>query len=59
MMTGFEEQNLTINDVTDKTQAIASSIEQSNVAVNEVTVTVEHLQQRTERLKSPVEQFKS
>ena len=40
-MTGFEEQNLTINDVTDKTQAIASGIEESNVAVNEVTVTVE------------------
>ena len=47
MMTGFEEQNLTINDVTDKTQAIASGIEESNVAVNEVIVTVEHLQQRT------------
>ena len=55
MMTNFEEQYHTIQDVADKTQAIASGIEESNVAVNEVTVTVDHLQERTEKLKILVE----
>ena len=59
MMSGFEEQHHTIQDGTDKTQAIASGIEESNVAVSEVTVTVDHLQERTEKLKTLVEQFKS
>ena len=58
-MTNFEEQYHTIQDVADKTQAIASGIEESNVAVNEVNNTVSHIQQRTERLKHLIEQFKT
>ena len=58
MMSGFEEQHHTIQDVTDKTQAIASGIEESNAAVSEISITVDHLQERTEALKTLVGQFK-
>ncbi len=49
----------TIQDVSDKTQVIASGVEESNAAVNEVTLTVTHLQEMTEKLKMMVERFKS
>ncbi len=49
----------TIQSVGDKTQAVASGVEESNAAVSEVTITVSHLQEMTEKLKSMVERFKS
>ena len=53
------EQNLLIQDVDDKTQIIASGVEESNSAVSEVTSTVSHLQERAEQLKNIVKQFKA
>ena len=58
LMDGFRAQHNTVQNVTDKTQAIASGIEESNAAVNEISITVEHLQERTEALKKLVDQFK-
>ena len=58
LMDGFNLQHQTVQSVTDKTQAIASGIEESNAAVNEISITVEHLQKRTEALKNLVGQFK-
>ena len=58
LMEGFNVQHQTVQNVTDKTQAIASGIEESNAAVNEISLTVEHLQERTEALKNLVGQFK-
>ncbi len=58
LMEGFNEQHQTVQNVTDKTQAIASGIEESNAAVNEISITVDHLQERTEALKRLVGQFK-
>ena len=53
------EQYATIQTVVDNAQVIAAGIEESNAAVNEVNNTVSHIQQRTERLKSLIEQFKT
>ena len=58
LMEGFNVQHQTVQNVTDKTQAIASGIEESNAAVNEISITVDHLQERTEALKILVGQFK-
>ena len=58
LMEGFNVQHQTVQNVTDKTQAIASGIEESNAAVNEISITVDHLQERTEALKTLVGQFK-
>ena len=66
LMEGFNIQHQTVQSVTDKTQAIvtdktqaiASGIEESNAAVNEISITVDHLQERTEALKRLVGQFK-
>ena len=58
LMEGFNVQHQTVQSVTDKTQAIASGIEESNAAVNEISITVDHLQERTEALKTLVGQFK-
>ena len=49
----------TIQAVGDKTQVVASGVEESNAAVSEVTITVSHLQEMTEKLKAMVERFKS
>ncbi|MDE7314841.1 MAG: MCP four helix bundle domain-containing protein [Mucispirillum sp.] len=56
---GVSEQNCLIQDVDDKTQIVASGIEESNSAVSEVALTVSHLQERAEQLKNIVKQFKS
>jgi methyl-accepting chemotaxis protein len=48
-----------INEISDNTQALASGIEQSVHAVNEVSITVAHLQKRAEELKQTVAQFKA
>ncbi len=52
------DQYVTIQSVVDNAQVVAAGIEESNAAVNEVNNTVSHLQQRTERLKNLIEQFK-
>ncbi len=51
LMEGFNIQHQTVQNVNDKTQVIASGIEESNAAVNEISITVDHLQERTEALK--------
>ncbi len=58
LMEGFNIQHQTVQNVNDKTQVIASGIEESNAAVNEISITVDHLQERTEALKRLVGQFK-
>ncbi len=58
VMEGFNIQHQTVQNVNDKTQVIASGIEESNAAVNEISITVDHLQERTEALKILVGQFK-
>ncbi len=52
------EQYVTIQSVVDNAQVIAAGLEESNAAVNEVNNTVSHIQQRTDNLKSLIEQFK-
>ena len=52
------EQYITIQSVVDNAQVIAAGLEESNAAVNEVNNTVSHIQQRTDNLKSLIEQFK-
>ncbi len=52
------DQYVTIQSVVDNAQVVAAGIEESNAAVNEVNNTVSHLQQRTERLKRLIEQFR-
>ena len=54
LMEGFNIQHQTVQNVNDKTQVIASGIEESNAAVNEISITVDHLQERTEDRKSVV-----
>ena len=56
---GVSEQNCLIQDIDDKTQVVASGVEESNSAVSEVALTVSHLQERAEQLKNIVKQFKS
>ena len=56
---GVSEQNCLIQDIDDKTQIVASGVEESNSAVSEVALTVSHLQERAEQLKNIVRQFKS
>ena len=53
------DQYITIQSVVDNAQVVAAGIEESNAAVNEVNNTVSHIQQRTERLKNLIEQFKT
>ncbi len=52
------DQYVTIQSVVDNAQVVAAGIEESNAAVNEVNKTVSHMQQRTERLKKLIEQFR-
>ncbi|MDR2869997.1 MAG: methyl-accepting chemotaxis protein [Deferribacteraceae bacterium] len=47
-----------MNEMSDNTQGLASGIEESVHAVNEVSATVSHLQQQAEQLKSIVSQFR-
>ncbi len=44
--------------VSDKSQNIASGIEESNAAVEQVVITINHLQERAEKLKALVSRFK-
>lgn len=58
VMESVSHQFEVVQTVGDKTQSIASGIEESNVAVTEVTTTVAHLQERAEKLKTLVGRFK-
>ncbi len=44
--------------VSDKAQSISAGIEESDAAVEQVVLTINHLQERAERLKSLVSRFK-
>ena len=53
-----EEQNNSIQDVTNNTGSISAGIAQSNVAISEVTKTIDHLQIKTTNLEQILNQFK-
>ena len=53
-----EEHNTSIQDVTNNTGSISAGISQSNVAIGEVTKTIDHLQQKTTNLEQILNQFK-
>ena len=53
-----EEQNNSIQDVTNNTGSISAGISQSNVAIGEVTKTIDHLQVKTTNLEHILSQFK-
>ncbi|MDR2883712.1 MAG: methyl-accepting chemotaxis protein [Deferribacteraceae bacterium] len=55
---GIGDQSNMVESANDNTQAIASGIEESVHAVEEVTKTVSHLQQKAELLKGIVSKFK-
>ena len=53
-----DRQNNSIQDVTNNTGSINAGITQSNVAILEVTKTIDHLQQKTSDLEKILDQFK-
>ena len=53
-----ERQNNSIQDVTNNTGSINAGITQSNVAILEVTKTIDHLQHKTSDLEKILDQFK-
>lgn len=53
------EQNCLIQDVDDKTQIVASGIEESNSAVNQVNATLADLGRRADQLRQLVSTFKA
>lgn len=55
---GISDQFNMVQTINDNTQALASGIEESVHAVNEVSKTVAHLQKRAETLKNIVAKFK-
>jgi methyl-accepting chemotaxis protein len=55
---GIGEQFTMIQSINDNTQALASGIEESVQVVSEITLTVNHLQQRADTLKQIVARFK-
>jgi methyl-accepting chemotaxis protein len=55
---GINDQFTMIQSINDNTQGLASGIEESVQVVSEVTMTVNHLQQRADTLKSIVAKFK-
>jgi methyl-accepting chemotaxis protein len=55
---GINDQFTMIQSINDNTQGLASGIEESVQVVSEVTVTVNHLQQRADTLKQIVAKFK-
>jgi methyl-accepting chemotaxis protein len=54
----INDQFTMIQSINDNSQGLASGIEESVHVVSEVTVTVNHLQQRADTLKSVVAKFK-
>ncbi|MDR2400978.1 MAG: methyl-accepting chemotaxis protein [Deferribacteraceae bacterium] len=55
---GINDQFTMIQSINDNTQGLASGIEESVQVVSEVTITVNHLQQRADTLKQIVAKFK-
>ena len=53
-----DNQYNSIQSVADKAQAVAAGVEESNAAVEQVIITVCHLQERAEKLKMLVSRFK-
>ena len=53
-----DRQNNSIQDVTNNTGSINAGITQSNVAISEVTKTIDHLQHKTSDLEKILDQFK-
>ena len=53
-----DRQNNSIQDVTNNTGSINAGITQSNVAILEVTKTIDHLQHKTSDLEKILDQFK-
>ena len=51
-------QYTSMQEISDKAQTIAAGIEESDAAVDQVVVTINHLQERAERLKMLVSRFK-
>lgn len=54
----ISEQITTLNSVTTEVQGIASSVEQSSNAINDVTMTLAEQDKQTEELKEMVNRFK-
>ncbi|WP_022850735.1 methyl-accepting chemotaxis protein [Limisalsivibrio acetivorans] len=54
-----QEQTTTIVSINDNTQAISSGLEQSSVAMQEITHTISDLQQQAEELSQLVSKFKT
>ena len=55
---GMDEEYSTVQTVHETSTSIATGIEESSNAVNEVTRTIEHLQARVENLKMMMSKFK-
>lgn len=55
---GMDEEYSTVQTVHETSTSIATGIEESSNAVNEVTRTIEHLQERVENLKMMMSKFK-
>ncbi len=55
---GMDEEYSTVQTVHETSTSIATGIEESSNAVNEVTKTIEHLQERVENLKMMMSKFK-
>lgn len=51
-------QYTSMQEISDKAQTIAAGIEESDAAVDQVVVTINHLQERAEKLKMLVSRFK-
>ena len=47
-----------MQQVSDKAQSVAAGIEESDAAVGQVVLTINHLQERAERLKTLVSRFR-
>ena len=52
------DQYVTIQSVVDNAQVVAAGIEESDAAVGQVVLTINHLQERAERLKTLVSRFR-
>ena len=55
---GMDEEYSAVQTVHETSTSIATGIEESSNAVNEVTRTIEHLQARVENLKMMMSKFK-
>jgi methyl-accepting chemotaxis protein len=56
--TAVNEQNSAIYNINDNVQTLSNGLDQSNVAISEVTKTITDLQSQTEGLSDLVSRFK-